>query len=646
MSLRQPTDDSMFVTGSCSLDEKYIPGLLDNIACGLVVIGQDLRVSYMNRWIREQVEERRSESSPFCYTLFRNPPGSQPCPDCPALKTFGDGEVHAAEVNPDVDKPKNWYLLSTSPINGTDGTVLAVAELVVDVSARKRVEQELKSSKELLSELAEYRRRILEQACVGVATVDLDGRILSWNQGAERMFGYSAAEAIGKNVGKLLAPEDGYTWHAPAKGIRELGLWEGAVPLKSKENKRVWARCHVSLMRNDSGQPVAAIAVLTDVSAEQKAREEFIAWENRLKTIVEHAPFDIGAVDADGVVTVWGGATEANTGIPKSVAVGSKLADLLPDDAHCRRFLSEIEGVLRSRKMAQFEEHARRSMGPKRGQESEEVTWLIPILADDGKAHGCVWYMWDATEFRRLQQELLRAERMAALGTLAGGVAHECNNIMGSIQLYAQLALKKADLDSSSQALNVVLAGVDRVKRIVQSLLEFSGDRPMRRRWVNLADVMENALVLFERELEQKGISVVRDYGGVPDVFADAHRLGQVFINLITNARDSMVPDGGVLRVRTGCRGDCVTISLSDTGRGIPEELVDRIFDPFFTTKGPFSASSTPGTGLGLSASYGIIQDHGGTIAVESEPSRGTTFTISLPTTPPVGASDSEQKGE
>jgi len=616
------------------LSGQYARRLVENIACGLVVIDREFRVLYMNRWIRDQVGEQDPEAPPFCYAIFHHPPRSEPCPDCPTLKTLTDGGIHGLEVNPDSRKPDAWYRLTTSPLVGPDGEVLGVAELVVDISTRKRFERELKSSERLLSELAEYRRRILEQTCVGVATIDFGGNILSWNQGAQKMFGYSQAEAVGGNVKDLLVPEGEFMWSGPARTLGRTGLWEGSLPLKAKDGNCVWARTHVSVMRDDSGGPVAAIMVLTDVSTEEKLRQQFVAWDNRLNTIVEFAPFDVGAVDGEGVVTLWGATTEANTGIPRTAAVGSRLEDLLSKDPHCQRFLAEIEGVFSSGKMRRFEDHAPRSLGPRKGQESEEVTWLVPILGADGDVAECVWYMWDATEFRRLQRELLRAERMAALGTLAGGVAHECNNIMGSIQLYAQLALKRADLSSATQALSVVLEGVGRMKKIVQSLLQFSGDRPLRRGWTDVADVMESALVLFEQELEAKGISVRRDYGKVPKIFADPHRVGQVFVNLIINARDAMVPDGGTLRVCTRRSEDRVLISVADTGQGIPKDMLDRVFEPFFTTKGPISKSPVPGTGLGLSASHGIVQDHGGTVSVESEEGKGTTFTISLPIEP------------
>jgi PAS domain S-box-containing protein len=626
------------------LSQQYARWLVDSISCGLVILDRSLRVTYMNGWLREQVGEYDPELPPFCYTLFRYPRTSEPCPGCPALKTLADRQVHTLEVAPDSRKPDAWYNFTTSPIVGPEGDIVGVAALLVDISNTKGFERKLEASEALLNELAEYRRRILEQTCLGITTIDLEWNILLWNQGAERMFGYAAAEAVGKNATALLVPEVDSMWTRAAEVVKETGFWEGSFPLRAKGGRRVLIHSHISLMRDDFGRPIALIAVFTDLSIEERLKRRFLASDNRLKTIVEYAPFDVGAVDSDGVVTLWSASTEATTGIPKTVAVGSKLEDLLPKDAHCRHFLAEIAEVFRSRKMTQFEESAPRSLGPRKGQEAEEVTWLVPIMGRDGHVEGCVWYLWDATEFRRLQRELLRAERMAALGTLAGGVAHECNNIMGSIQLYAQVALKRADLRSSAQALNVVLAGVGRMKRIVRSLLEFSGDRPLQPRWINIVDIVEETLVLFERELEQKSISVVRDYASVPQVLADPHKMGQVFMNLIINARDAMVAEGGTLRVETDCSRDHVLIRISDTGRGIPEDSLHRVFEPFFTTKGPLSKNPMPGTGLGLSASHGIVQDHGGTITVESDVGKGTTFTISLPIKPSTDTSGSARK--
>ncbi len=605
--------------------------VLDNIACGLVVIDRQLHIVYINRWLQEQCDPIDLTSSPCCYEFFPHPPRNQPCPDCPALRTFADAGVYTIEVNSDSRKPNAWYRLTTSPITAQDGTINTVAELVVDISETKRLEKELRRSEKQHRDLAEYQRRILEQTNVGVAVLDLNATVLSWNRGAEKLFGYSPQEALGKSGTMLLGPQDAATRERATQSLRERGYWEEEFRLRKKDGRQIWVRGHVAYMYNDVGQPIATIAVLTDFSAEVDLRRRMQLSKQRLTAIVEHAPFEIGAVDSDGTVTLWNSKVESVTGIPKSQALCHSLAGLLPSDDHCRGFLAEIEKVFLIGQMREFEESAPKSVGPRKGQHTEELFWLVPVFGRDGQVDECVWFLWDATEFRRLQRELIRTARMAGIGRLAGGIAHESNNIMGGMKLHAQVALKKNSLEASQHALGVVLEGVSRAKKMSESLLSLASDRALSPRPANVREVMDRTLLLVECELGDKNISIVREYDDVPDTYVDPERLGQVFMNLITNARDSMLPDGGTATIRIGRDDRNILITVSDTGCGIPKHILDHIFEPFVTTKGPLGKGSLPGSGLGLSVSHSIVKDHGGTITVKTRLEEGSTFTIQLP---------------
>ncbi|MFA6433494.1 MAG: response regulator [Elusimicrobiales bacterium] len=241
----------------------------------------------------------------------------------------------------------------------------------------------------------------------------------------------------------------------------------------------------------------------------------------------------------------------------------------------------------------------------------------------------------NANLYKQLQEtqfQLVQAEKMSALGQLAGGLAHEINNPLSGILGLTQLVLEKIPPGGEHRRdLEDIEKAVFRCKKIITSLLSFARQEKTRMESVNINEAIEETLVLCARQMELKRLKIVRQYGAeLPQVRADFQQLMQVFLNLLTNAGDAM-QDGGTLTIRTlpvelADGGTMVAVSFSDTGSGIPREIMARIFDPFFTTK-PVGK----GTGLGLSVCLGIINKHNGTITAESEPGKGSVFTLHLP---------------
>jgi len=243
----------------------------------------------------------------------------------------------------------------------------------------------------------------------------------------------------------------------------------------------------------------------------------------------------------------------------------------------------------------------------------------------------------DISERKRTQEAVERAarqaEKLAALGTLSAGIAHEFNNPISIITSRIELMLMDADAhqlpDEVRQDLHVLHQHAQRVSQIARWLLSFARQSTGELRPLDLSQLVEQTLLFMQKQIAKEGIEVRTALDrGLPSMVGDANALQQVVVNLLTNAREAI--DGrGEIRIQTGpAPGDPSRIRLvvSDTGSGIPPHEVPRIFDPFYTTK-------PRGTGLGLSVSYGIVQDHQGTIEVESEVGRGTTFVISFPTT-------------
>jgi len=259
------------------------------------------------------------------------------------------------------------------------------------------------------------------------------------------------------------------------------------------------------------------------------------------------------------------------------------------------------------------------------------VANAFPFIDEvDGKESYVVHYR-DITEERRLQRELIQQEKMAAIGMLAGGVAHEINNPLGGIIAFAQLI--KRDLKSEDPLVDdieEIERAALRCKKIVQDLLDFSRISSGKKKvWIDINPLIERVIPFIKMELRSLNIHLKTDLSQeLPNIYVDPNRVEQVFLNLMTNACQSM-KKGGDLSVKTFESEDAsmVCVEVSDTGCGIPKDDQKHIFDPFFTTKRPGK-----GIGLGLSISYRIIRDHGGRVEIDSREGKGSVFTVSLPT--------------
>ena len=230
-------------------------------------------------------------------------------------------------------------------------------------------------------------------------------------------------------------------------------------------------------------------------------------------------------------------------------------------------------------------------------------------------------------ELRRTQAQLIQSAKMAAVGELAAGIAHELNNPLNSVLGSAELLLERAELDGRDrERLESIARQAYRASDIIRNLLDFARQRGTLRDWADVNQVVGDSLSLLRQRLENGGVALGEEYAdGLPPLLLDASRIKEVFLSLALNALQAM-PAGGRLVVRTEQRGDRVAVTFADDGEGIADDVLPRIFEPFYTTR-PVGQ----GTGLGLSVSLGIVQDHGGTMQVDSRPGEGATFVIWLP---------------
>jgi two-component system, cell cycle sensor histidine kinase and response regulator CckA len=335
------------------------------------------------------------------------------------------------------------------------------------------------------------------------------------------------------------------------------------------------------------------------------------------------------AADERGRVKLINPAAESLTGWPQGEALGRELAEVfqLADEATGRRV------------------EAGASWPPdvlllSRDGRSTPVEPSVSVINDEqGGFRGSVLIFKDISERRRLAMQLLRSEKLAAVGQLAAGMAHELNNPLTPALLYTRRLLRQDGLDAEARAhLMVVVREVERAQGVIKDMLAFA--RRYQASWTkaDVNELLRRALVRAESEAPSANVSARFRPGENVGVVADEYRLTQVFLNLIRNARQAIEEGGraGTLTVTSELvndgGGERVRVVFSDDGPGVAREHLPKIFDPFFTTR-PVGA----GAGLGLSLSNGIIEEHGGTVSVESEPGAGATFIVEIPTRPPGG---------
>jgi two-component system NtrC family sensor kinase len=392
----------------------------------------------------------------------------------------------------------------------------------------------------------------------------------------------------------------------------------GGLVMGKKADGSFFSREDWELLTTISGSAALALENADLYGRETVRTMEMQRLKDYSENIIESLTVGVSVIDEDGVVIGWNRVLEEQVAIRKEAALGRKLQEVLSPPVYGALFPEEGQPDFRL-----LSEITLETAGG--GKKTFDIA-RTPLLDNALRAYGTIIVFEDITDKIRLQQQLLTSEKLASIGLLSAGVAHEINTPLTGISSYIQMLQKKLADTHYTQILGKVEAQTDRVARIIKNLLAFArspSDASFQR--VDLKQSLEEILSLIDYKLKNMNIRLALELASVPPIYAQGERLQQVFINIILNALDAM-PQGGTLGIRLD-RGDGnAVVRIADTGTGIRPELLSRIFDPFFTTKGVGK-----GTGLGLSISYAIIKEHDGRIEVQSEVGRGSTFTITLP---------------
>ncbi|MET0494766.1 MAG: PAS domain S-box protein [Actinoplanes sp.] len=484
-----------------------------------------------------------------------------------------------------------------------------------------------------------------EDAIIGKA---LDGTVTTWNPGAERMYGYPAAEMIGTNIAVIAGPA------GPTEFVDVLARIAAGDRVDHYETQRtrkdgtlVDVSLTVSPIRDDQGVVVGASAVARDITARKRAEERQRETDEYLRTlaaIVESSEDAIIARALNGLVTVWNPGAERLYGYTAAEMVGtvvSTLSDRAPTP--------EMQRLLTRVATGEHVEHYETNRTHRDGTPVDVSVSLSPIRDIEGAVVGVSAVIRDITarkqaeaRQREIDERTQLAQRLQSLGQLAGGVAHDFNNLLAIISNFTTFVAEHTAGDEVAQAdLAQVSNAADRAAGLTRQLLLFTRGESNRPEIVDVNVSIAEAHALLARTIGKKVDLVARPAAEPLLIYADSGQIQQVLINLAVNARDAM-PDGGTLVIegsmadldedQTGLQpglqtaGRYVRLLVSDTGTGMSKEVAARIFEPFYTTK-PVGK----GTGLGLATVYGIVTDAGGSLNVYSEPHLGTTFRAYFP---------------
>ena len=510
-----------------------------------------------------------------------------------------------------------WLDTHVVPLRAADGRITAVLGVTRDVTEWKKAEQLLRQSEE------RYRRllAVLPDAILVIR----DNRILFANEQGLRLFGATSGEALlGKWVYDVIHPD----YHEPvAERIQHL-LGGGTVPEVEERIIRldgaiVDVAVRSAQFRDQEGTGI--LIVLRDMTmrnvGEQRLRESQERLQSLLgamEDVVWSSTLDLSAIHyvSPSVAQIYGRPAE------EFVARPSLWLEVVHADD--RMLADQAVRDLQTTGELDVEYRIVRGDG--------DVRWVHDrgrIINDEaGHPARIDGITSDITERKRLEAQLRRTERVAELGTVASGMAHEIGTPMNVILGRAEYLMERTKEESVKKGLQTIISQVERITRVMNQLLAFARRRPVEHRALDLRQTIEDNLEIFQERLSHSNISVETSFAeSCPLVHADADQMSQVLINLVMNAIHAM-PEGGTLRATLAPMPDrgMVTLTIADTGHGMPQEVIAKIFDPFFTTK-----EFGKGTGLGLTVVRGIIEEHGGTIQVSSEPGVGTIFSIGLP---------------
>jgi two-component system NtrC family sensor kinase len=454
-----------------------------------------------------------------------------------------------------------------------------------------------------------------------------EGRFIEVNDAMVAMLGYSSREELLQvdiPTQIYFTPEERARHAQAMENDGHLRNFEGT--LRRKNGLPIYVLINAFGMYDNLGRLVQIRGLMLDVTGIHTYQSELHRERDFSGKILSNTQSFIVVSDTAGLIS-YANRRWFEAGFEQRELLGRPLLELAAP-GYVRPLADALQAVIRGGQVDNLELQIMRGNG-NAGQFSVN---LSPMRDEQGNINSIVVVMTDITDSSELRDKLVHAEKMAAVGQLVSGVAHEVNNPLTAILGFADLLMDNPEIpESARKDLRVILQEAQRTKQIVQNLLSFARQMPPQRNAVQLNLIMRRTIQLRSYDFNSHGVEIIEHLDeGLPDVIGDAHQLQQVFLNILNNAYDAVHEVGRPARIEimTTKSGDGVEVSFRDNGYGVSHP--DRIFDPFFTTK-----EVGKGTGLGLSICYGIVKEHGGEILCHNNTDgEGATFIVRFPAAP------------
>ena len=529
---------------------------------------------------------------------------SAPHYSCPFCRS---GDVVDEYLHPALERT---YLISSSFIHGATSAQAQTVHVLKDVTDRREAERRY--------------RELFDNIQEGIFFSTPQGRFVEVNDALVRMLGYDSREELLQ----LDIPSQVYFSAERREELAVLlerhgGLRNHEEVLRRKDGSPIHVLINSFAVHDLDGHILQYRGLMLDISGLHQSQTELQRERDFSNKVLNHTQSLILVTDTAGVITYanrrWSG-----LGFQHQQLLGKALANLIVPTRRAA-LGAAIEAVSRGQQVDNLDLRLIRADGAS-GQFSLN---LSPISGEDGSVNSIVVVMTDVTDSASLQAKLVHAEKMAAVGQLVSGVAHEVNNPLTAILGFTDLLMENSELpETVRRDLRVILQEAQRTKQIVQNLLSFARQMPPQRQAVQLNAILRRTLQLRAYDFHSHGVEVVERFDeSLPEIIGDSHQLQQVFLNILNNAYDAVRDIGrpAHIEVTTARSESAVEVSFRDNGMGIA--FPDRIFDPFFTTK-----EVGKGTGLGLSICYGIVREHGGEIVCHNnQDSEGAIFVVRFP---------------
>ncbi|OPY75201.1 MAG: Wide host range VirA protein [Syntrophorhabdus sp. PtaU1.Bin050] len=538
--------------------------------------------------------------------------------------------------------------LAIRKVLNPDGTPAYLEGIVEDITERKRSEEALKEAE------ARY-RTIFENAVMGIYQTTPEGRHIAVNPAFARILRFDSPQEMIETITDIgsqvyVNPED----RARLKTIiQEHSIVEKfEAQVYRKDRSTGWISINARAVEDAEGNTVYFEGTIEDITERKQAEEELRITHQRLFDIIEFLPDATFVIDEEKKVVAWNLACEEMTGVKKEEMIGKG------DYVYAMPFYGERRPLLIDYVTMDSDELEQKYTEVRRKGHQLFAQSFVPALYNGkgaflsgnasplfdrtGTVIGAIESLRDITDFKRLEVQLHQAQKLEAIGTLAGGIAHDFNNILTGIVGFTEMVRDDVAPDSPEyHRLGLVLRGAYRGRDLVRQILTFSRQTDHEQKPVALGDVVREGLKLLRPVLPTTVEIRSKSFTDDDTILADPAQIHQVLMNLCTNSAHAMKKKGGLLEISVMREyfekddllpspdmkpGDYVMLKIRDTGCGMKPEVLERIFDPFFTTR-----VLGEGTGLGLSVVHGIVKSHGGAVKVESEPGKGSAFSIYLP---------------